>query len=213
MALTQGASAGTNAITVIGPGAEEVNTTVTVGSVDLVKVGPSARVNVGGIGTALTGKVTAIGVLTGTSGSTTTYPVTVLLDPTAQKLFDGAGAAVAITVSSVSGVLTVPSSAVHSLGTTLHTVTVLADGKATATRVGLGAVGMNRTQITSGLKAGEAVVLARLDAALPTSTTTNRTLRGTGITTNGGGLTGGGLTGGGLTGGTGGATGGTSGGR
>ena len=64
--------------------------------------------------------------------------------------------------------------------------------------VSIGAVGIDRTQITSGLSAGQRVVLAQLNAPLPTTGTTGRGLGRAGL---GGGVLGGtGLTGTGLTG-------------
>ncbi len=194
--LVVGSAAGSNSITIIGPGAEEVTTTVSLNMVDLVKVGEPATVAVDGNSVPLSGRVTSIGVLNSTTGTTTTFPVTVLLDATKAKLFDGAGAAVSITASQVSDVLSVPSSAVHSAGT-LHTVTVLSGGKTSVVRVQTGAVGVDRTQITSGLKAGQRVVLAQTDAPLPSTGSTTRGT-GVGVTRLGGtGLGGTGLTGGG----------------
>lgn len=198
--LTAGASAGTDSITIIGAGAEEVDTTVSLTDLDLVKVGDVSTVHVDGLATPLTGKVATVGVLDSTTGSATTFPVTVRLDPAGAHLFDGAGAAVSITVGQVGDVLTVPSSAVHSLGT-LRTVTMLAGGKTSTVRVGVGAVSVDRTQITSGLKAGQHVVLAQLNAPLPASGTTN--LRGVGVGGAGlGGAGGLGAAGGLVTGGT-----------
>jgi len=84
----------------------------------------------------------------------------------------------------------VPLSAVHSTGR-LVTVTVYANGTPTLTRVTLGVVGADRAQVTSGLKLGQQVVLADLNEAVPSSSTT-LTRRGTGL----GGLTGGGAFGG-----------------
>ncbi len=53
-------------------------------------------------------------------------------------------------------------------------VTVLADGRTTRTRVGIGAVGPDYTQLTSGIEAGAVVVLADLSEAVPASSTTTR---------------------------------------
>ena len=53
-------------------------------------------------------------------------------------------------------------------------VRVLASDQVTSTRVEVGAVGPERTQITTGLKAGQRVVLADFSAALPSSSTNAR---------------------------------------
>jgi multidrug efflux pump subunit AcrA (membrane-fusion protein) len=190
------ASSTTKTITVIGAGQKEVNTTVGIADIDLIRPGESVQVTVDGVSTPLPGKVTLIGVLntSGTSGTTTTYPVTVVLDPTTVTLFDGAGATVAIAVGTASNVLTVPISAVHALGT-LATVDILKAGKLSVVRVTTGVVGLDVVQIKSGLTAGEKVVVADLSESVPTTTTTTtgRGLGGTGLGGTGlGGGTGGG---------------------
>jgi trimeric autotransporter adhesin len=64
----------------------------------------------------------------------------------------------------------VPTSAVTTDGTA-HSVQVLESGKPKTVPVGVGAVGPTWTEITRGLTAGQQVVLANLDAALPNSAT------------------------------------------
>jgi hypothetical protein len=98
------------------------------------------------------------------------------MDKTGSHLFEGAGASVTIEIAQVSNVLTVPSSAVRTLGT-LSTVSVLKNGQAVITRVNLGTVGTDRTQITSGVTAGEQVVLADLKTPLPSGNATGSTRR------------------------------------
>ncbi|MEO6700378.1 MAG: HlyD family efflux transporter periplasmic adaptor subunit [Jatrophihabitantaceae bacterium] len=164
--VSAGSSSAT--ITVIGSGQESVTTTVALADVDSIKVGDRASVRVDGISSALTGTVSAVGILNTTTGTTTSYPVTIMLAPSAAHLYDGSGASVQISVSSVNNVLTVPSSAVRTIGQ-LSTVTVLSKGKPVLTRVTIGAVGTDRTQIKSGLSAGAQVVLANLSTPLPTS--------------------------------------------
>ncbi|HEX2903242.1 MAG TPA: HlyD family efflux transporter periplasmic adaptor subunit [Jatrophihabitans sp.] len=167
--LTAGKTASSSAsITVIGDGQSEVSTTVSLNDIDSVKVGDQATVQVDGINQPLTGKVSLIGLLNSATGSTTSYPVTILLDPTGAELYDGAGASVQIQVAQAKRVLTVPTSAVHRLGQ-LSTVTVLSKGKPVTTRITLGAIGSDRTQVLTGLKAGQQVVLANLSEPLPTT--------------------------------------------
>ncbi|MBV9822748.1 MAG: efflux RND transporter periplasmic adaptor subunit [Actinobacteria bacterium] len=170
----QTVSANSGSITVVGGGREQVSTTVSLADVDSVKVGDPATVTVDGVAAPLPGRVSSIGLLNTTTGSSTSYPVTVLLDPTTAKLFDGSGASVTIRVATVKGVLTVPSSAVHTTGR-LPTVTVIRNGKASTTGITVGAVGSDRTEVRSGLSAGDQVVLATLGTPLPSSdSTTNR---------------------------------------
>jgi multidrug efflux pump subunit AcrA (membrane-fusion protein) len=162
------AGSSTSTITVLGSGQESVTTTVTLADIDSVKVGDPATVRVDGIDAGLTGTVSAIGILNTTTGSSTSYPVTVLLKPTSTRLYDGSGASVQIQVAATGPVLTVPSSAVRSLGN-LSTVTVLSKGKPVVTRITTGAIGTDRTRVLSGLSAGQQVVLADLSEPLPTS--------------------------------------------
>ena len=88
------------------------------------------------------------------------------------------------------------------MGTSSY-VDILKNGKEVEQSITLGATASDETQVVSGLKSGQEVVLVSLSAKVPSSTGSS----------TGGGLTGGGLGGGGgLTGGGGGFTGGGGGG-
>jgi trimeric autotransporter adhesin len=58
--------------------------------------------------------------------------------------------------------VTVPTSAVHRDGTA-YTVDLLVDGVSTTTTVEVGAIGSERTEITSGVEEGDTIVLADRD--------------------------------------------------
>ncbi len=73
--------------------------------------------------------------------------------------FSGAESSVQIVTGQASGVTTVPSSAVRTVGAR-HLVTVIENGKTTSVPVTLGTVGAIRTQILSGVHVGETVSLA-----------------------------------------------------
>jgi hypothetical protein len=173
-----GASSGTSSIVIVVPGAVQVTVNVPATALPTLKVGQPATVTPDGSTTALSGTVAAIGLLptSSTTGSTTTYPVQVLVAKPGSAVVQGAAASVAITVKTVRSVLTVPNSALSD-----GAVMVLSQGKLVRTPVQTGAVGALTTQVTSGLQAGQQVVLADLGAALPAnSTTTTRGLGGTG---------------------------------
>lgn len=176
------ASSTSSSILVIGPGQKQLATTVGISDIDRVKVGERVAVTVDGVTKPLSGRVSLVGAMntSGTSGSSTTYPVTVTLDPTDLDLYDGAAATAAISVGTARNVLTVPTSAVHALGP-LHTVTVDNGGTVAVKQVTVGVQGVDRTQITSGLAAGDRVVLADINAAVPSSTTGNRGFVGGGL--------------------------------
>jgi HlyD family secretion protein len=170
----QQAAAGSTdaAIVVIGDGQDEVTTAVTDGQVGQVEPGDHATVTPDGATTPIQGTVTRIGALgTTTSSGAASYPVTISLAGTAQRLFAGATASVAITLRTAKAAVTVPTSAVREFGG-FAVVSKLVAGKATSTRVTIGARGPELTQVTSGLRAGDRVVLADLDQPLPTSNDT-----------------------------------------
>lgn len=164
------AGSSTAVITVLGSGQRSVTTTVGIADVDRVRKGTTATVSVDGVSTLLSGTVSYIGTLNtdGTSGSTSTYPVTILLAATSVPVLDGAGASVALHVGAADGVLTVPTSAIHRLGSRT-TVSVYSGGQVTTTPVTIGVQGSDRTQVVSGLTAGQQVVLAEVSAPVPSN--------------------------------------------
>lgn len=168
----------TQSITVVAPGSVEVTVNVPYASIRSAKVGAAATVTADGATTGVTGVVSRIGLLPISSTSTVSYPVTVLVPRAGNAFTSGGAASVSIVLKKVTGVVTVPNSALRN-----GSVMVLAGGKAVSTRVQTGAVGALMTEVTSGLKAGQLVVLADLRTAVPANSTT--TTRGFG---GGGGL-------------------------
>jgi multidrug efflux pump subunit AcrA (membrane-fusion protein) len=168
--LTVGQSSAGGTITIVGTGIPGVEATVALAQIDQVKVGESVTVAADGVSTKLHGTVTSIGLLNTTSGTSTAYPVTVQLDAGTPQLYDGTGADIVISTGSAHNVLTVPNSAIHTTVGGLHTVTVDEAGKTTTVPVTLGIAGSDVTEVKSGLKAGQRVVLADPSAPLPAST-------------------------------------------
>ena len=169
--LTAGASSSGKTITIVGTGVPGVEATVTLSEANLVKVGQSVTVAVDGVAKKLHGTVQSVGLLSSTSDSTTTIPITVKLDADSPDLFDGSGADVVITTGTAADVVAVPNSAIHSGAGSSHTVTVLSGGKTSTVRVTLGVAGRDVTEIKSGLKVGDQVVLADFAQSLPSSST------------------------------------------
>ena len=189
-------------VVIVGRGGYEVTTAITVADRPKVAVGDAATVTPDGSSATLAGKLVSIGVATtssssstgsstGASSSTTSYPVTVGFTSEPAGLRNGASSALTIVVAHSESALTVPTSAVTTIGTGFHTVTVLANGKTSTVLIQIGTVGTDRTAVTSGLTAGQTVVLADLRQAIPSSNATTRI-------GGGGALTGGGLGGGGF---------------
>src|SRR5207302_3808317 len=165
--------------------------------------------------TPVYGTVSQITPLATTSSGVASFPVTIAVTGTPPGLFAGASAQVSIVVQQTSNVLTVPTSAVHTVGSR-SIVNVLQGGKEVARTVTTGATDPARTQITAGLSSGDQVVLANLNASLPSSNSTRPGgaggFGGGGFGGGGfggaGGLGGGGRGGGGAAGGAGGGAGG-----
>jgi len=116
--------------------------------------------------------VVSIGVTGTSSGTATTYPVTIGLNTQPDDLRNGATASVSIETANRDKAVAVPTSAV-TVDNGRSTVTVLDNSKPSVVTVQVGAVGDVWTEITSGLHAGQTVVLANLDQPLPTSATNN----------------------------------------
>ncbi len=166
------ASSSSAVITILGSDGYTVTTTVPLTKIDIVQVGQTAEITTPSTDSTLTGTVSSIGVLDASTTGEPAYTVVLALDPTDVQLYDGASATVRISVAGGAEVLTVPTSAVHVNGTTA-TVQVLKDGKPTDVTVTVGAVGAERTEITKGLSVGQEVVLADLDKAIDTGTSSS----------------------------------------
>jgi HlyD family secretion protein len=197
------ASSSTKVVTVIGANGYTVTTSVPLGRIDIVKVGQTATVTTPSAKATLEGKVTSIGVLDVSTTSEPAYQVEIALGASDQPIYNGASAQVQISVAGASQVLTVPTSAVH-VESGAASVEVLQNGKPVTVSVKRGAVGTDRTEITSGLTLGEQVVLADLQATIQSSSSSNRGLSSLGGNQTGfggqfpGGFNGGGFAGGGF---------------
>jgi multidrug efflux pump subunit AcrA (membrane-fusion protein) len=194
---TGGASAAggapTHAIVIITPGVFEVTGSVSDALVNEIAVGQSAQVVAAGSSQAASGKVTAVAEQATVTSGVASFPVTVVLSGANPSLRPGMSASVNVVINQVVGVVTVPTSAVHTTGAG-STVTLFNNGKPVAVPVTVGAADATRTQIVSGLKVGDEVVIATITSTIPSS--------GTGL---GRGLGGGGFGGGAGFGGGGGA--------
>ena len=170
------AASSTATIVIVGSGGFEVTMTVSVDRLPGVSLAQSATIRPDGGGPAVKGQVVTIGApVTSTTGATT-YPVSIGLPTSTTALRDGSVASVSIVTKAASHALVVPTAAVHTAGS-VHTVNIVSGTTTKAVRVGVGAIGPTWTEITSGLQAGQKVVLADLEAPLPTSATQVSTTR------------------------------------
>jgi multidrug efflux pump subunit AcrA (membrane-fusion protein) len=145
-----------------------------------VAVGQKATVTFSASDITVDGVVTGIDVQDTVTNNVVEYGVTVTLSNPPATLKLGQTASVSITTGRADGVLSVPTSAITSVGGR-STVTVQKNGVDTLTPVQTGLEGGSRTEITSGLVEGEVVVLPA-SSGLPS-----------GFSFPGGGLPGGGL--------------------
>lgn len=161
------AASSTANVVVVGRGGYEATLSVSVDDVADVAVGQAAEVAVDGRAQPLLGEVVAIGV----AADDGVYPVTVgLTGDGGDELGNGSTATVTIVTDAADEVLAVPTSAVTVDGEQTS-VQVVEGGEATTVDVEIGAVGDTWTEVTGGLAEGEEVVLADLDAPLPSSAT------------------------------------------
>ncbi|HEX7535465.1 MAG TPA: biotin/lipoyl-binding protein, partial [Dermatophilaceae bacterium] len=194
--LVKGATSQGRSVVIVGAGAVEVTVEVPLASIGTVRVGQKANVTPQGATSAAPGSVTSISLLPSTStspststtntgsgtgqGATTTssptYPVVVLVPDALPALASGSRADVSLLIGTVSKVLTVPNSALTPLAKGQAMALTLKNGVATRALVRTGYAGTLTTQVTSGLTAGQPVVLADLSTALPTNTTSSRRL-------------------------------------
>jgi multidrug efflux pump subunit AcrA (membrane-fusion protein) len=196
-------SGGSSASSASSPFAEIVNTgtmTMTVAfsesDVSKVKVGQPATITLNALsGVELAAHVTAISTVGTTSSSVVSYSATLTLDQKDSRVKPAMSASASVIVGQAQGV-TVPNAAITG-GGSLATVTVQSNGKKTQKQVVVGLKGNSRTQIVSGLSAGDQLVVTTTLPPLssPTSTSagsTSGTLGGTGARPGGGGGFGGG---------------------
>ena len=194
LTIGQSVSSGSTSDRIVIAGSDELEavTSVTVDQVPKVKVGAIVTVVPDGGRTALTGQVREVAVAPTTSSTgTSTYRVVIGFDPPVTDLGNGSTATATIATGSATDVVVVPTSAVTRNGT-LATVAVV-DGETIATtRVQVGVVGEQWTEITSGLQVGQTVALADLGQALPSSATDAANANRRGVGGGGQGFPGGG---------------------
>jgi multidrug efflux pump subunit AcrA (membrane-fusion protein) len=166
---------------------------VSLSESDIAKVhkGQSATVTINAAsGEKVAAHVTSVGVLASSSSSSSSssgavsYPVEVTLDQTTQGVRAGMSATADIVVAHASG-LVVPSQALRG-----SSVTLVRNGKRSTQPVQTGVVGDSDTQVLSGLRAGDQVLVTSTTATLGAASRAS----GNSGATGGFGGTGGGFT-------------------
>lgn len=160
------ATTSTAQIVVISPDAWLVE--ATVGSADVAKLkrGQQVRVSLDGTTTTASGTLDSVGIVATTSGGSTVFPVVVRLTDNPAGLYDGANATASVITETLADVLTVPTAAVTNRDGR-HSVQKMVSGQPTHTDVTVGRVFGDRTQILSGLSAGDEVQITYTYAPAP----------------------------------------------
>jgi multidrug efflux pump subunit AcrA (membrane-fusion protein) len=161
-----------------------------------VRQGQTATVSIDSMeGTELAGEVTKVSVLP-SEGSTSVveYPATILLTQSAKGLRAGMSASAEVVVEQVKNAVTVPTEAITGAGSG-KTVTVEEGGQEVTKTVTTGLEGDETTEVVSGLKAGQTLVLPEVTVATATGgegeSGTKETLSGFGAAAAAGGFPGG----------------------
>jgi hypothetical protein len=178
--------------------------TVSISEDDIssVKVGQMVTVSITALsGVELAGHVTSISPLGSDSSGVVSYNATVTITQSNSKVLPGMSATASIVTDQAQGV-TVPNDAITGAGSDA-TVELVSKGKPVATAVVVGLKGSSRSQIVSGLKAGDQVQVTITLPSLGTSTTSSSSTSSATGGFGGGGFGGAGGFGGGGTGGTG----------
>jgi multidrug efflux pump subunit AcrA (membrane-fusion protein) len=186
-ATSSSSSSSADEVVIRPEGAFVVEADATTAQIGEVLDGEQAVISPTGSTSDYYGIVTSFSTTGTTSSGVTSFPVTVAVTGSTKGLYPGASADVELVVKQVNNVLEIPTSAVHTLGTSSY-VDILKNGKEVQQAITVGAASGTETQVETGLKSGQQVVLVALSAKIPSST-------GLG---SGGGLTGGGFPSGGI---------------
>ncbi|MGO4248366.1 efflux RND transporter periplasmic adaptor subunit [Paenarthrobacter sp. RAF54_2] len=133
------------------------------------------------------GTITAIAQNATTTNNVVSYPVTISINNPPADLRLGQSANISVTTATAKNALAVPSLAITTTGAT-QTVSVLKDGTPTPVTITTGITDNGRTQVLTGLSAGDQIELPAISSTLDTTGTTGRTGGGTGGFGGGGGF-------------------------
>jgi macrolide-specific efflux system membrane fusion protein len=200
---TASSSGGSSAfVTIADVTSLTVSANIAEADIASISVGQAATVSFPALGTTTApAKVTAIAPTATASNSSVSYATTITLDSVPTGLRLGQTAQVAITTAtSKDDALYVPTAAITTANGASTVKVVAADGTTTTVDVTLGVVGDAGTQVVTGLKKGETVVIGSVSNTQTSTTNGTNTRRFGGF----GGGTGAGGGAGGFTGGTGG---------
>ena len=152
-----GSGSSTSSISVVSAN-DVINASVNATVVGEIKTGDQAVITTEGAAGPVAGTVASIGLIANTSSGVATFPVVIDVTGTPSGLYAGASATVSIVYHQVTDVLAVPAAAVRMSGGKIVVDTIVG-GHQVAKDVTTGLTANGLTQITSGLTAGERVVV------------------------------------------------------
>ena len=152
-----GGSGSSDSITVISAN-DIINANVDATVVGRIKTRDQAVITTENAAGPVLGTVASIGLVASTSSGVATFPVVINVTGTPSGLYQGASATVSIIYNQLSNVLAVPTAAVVFSGGKIVVYTMV-HGRRVAKDVTSGLTSEGLTQITSGLTAGEQVVV------------------------------------------------------
>ena len=199
-ANSSSSSSSTAQILVISTNAWIANAAVDATSVGLIKTGNQAQLTVSGSDSTVYGTIASVGLVSSSSSGTASYPVVVDVTGSPTGLHDGASVTASLIYKQLSDVVVISAAALHQDASGQY-VEKQVNGKAVRTAVKVGIVSGNQVQITSGLAAGDKVIVTQVQRPNVSSTSRGGTGNGGNEGFPGGGNFPGGFPGGGTGGG------------
>jgi HlyD family secretion protein len=158
-------ASGTNAFRIDNLSAMYIDLQVSEVDINSVKVGQAVEIAFDAIpDKTYQGQVTEAGAAGTTSSGVVNFPVTVKLTDADAAVKPGMTASANVITSSISNALLVPTRAIHTVNNKSTVTLIATDGTTQPVTVQLGASNDTQTQIVSGVKAGDRVVIGATTA-------------------------------------------------
>lgn len=157
-------------ILVISTNSWVVNATVDATSVGLIKTGNQAELTVSGSRETVYGTIASIGLVSSSSSNTASYPVVINVTGSPADLHDGASVTASLIYKQLNNVIVVSAAALHTDADGRY-VEKQVDGKSVRTAVKVGAQSGAQVEITSGLTAGDKIVVTQIQRPNVSSST------------------------------------------
>ena len=135
------------------------NATVDATSVGLLKAGEQAQLGVTGASGTVYGTIGSIGLLSSSTSGTASYPVVIDVTGSPSGMHDGADVTAELIYKQLVDVVRVSVTALHRNTSGGQYVEQDVNGTTVQTTVGVGAISGGQAQITSGLRAGDKIVV------------------------------------------------------